>query len=92
MSLTSLIQLVTNLIGVTIPIALGIALIAFFWGIFQAYGKIDNVEKRVEARQTIIWSLIALLVVVSLGGIIAVFTSTFPDLKSSGQIPTTLST
>jgi uncharacterized membrane protein len=81
MDLTDIIETVTELIGATIPIALALALLAFMWGVFQAFGKTDNVEGRSEARQAIFWSLIAIVVVVSLAGIIAIFTATFPDLQ-----------
>jgi uncharacterized membrane protein len=77
MTITSIIQLITSIINSTIPIAAGVALLAFFWGVFQAFGKIDAVDKRAEARQTIFWSLIALFVIVTLSGIIAVVSSTF---------------
>ena len=81
MTLTSLIQFVTSLIGLTIPIAAALALFAFLWGILRGFGKMESVDKRTEARQMILWALVALFVVVTLGGIIAVFTSTFPDLR-----------
>lgn len=80
-TLKTIIDCVTDLVALVIPIAVAIALFAFFWGIFQAFGKLDNVEKRNEIRQTIVWSLVALFVIVTLGGIIAVFTATFPDLR-----------
>ena len=81
MTLTSIINSLTALIGATIPIAAALALFFFFWGIFMAFGNTDNVDKRAEVRQTIMWSLIALFVIFTLGGLIAVFTSTFPDLR-----------
>jgi hypothetical protein len=92
MTLTSIIQLITTIIGATIPVALGIALLAFFWGIFQAFGKMDSVDKRAEARQAIFWSAIALFVIVTLGGIIALFTSTFPGLGGGGGGGSTFTT
>lgn len=81
MTLTTIIQQITTLIAYTIPIAVMLALLAFFWGVFQAFGKVDSVEKRKEARSALIWSGIALFVVVSLAGIVAVFQATFPDLQ-----------
>lgn len=75
-TLTSLIEYVTELIALTIPLALGLALLAFFWSIVQGFGKTDDVKKRAELRQSILWILLALFVMVSLGGIIAVFTAT----------------
>lgn len=80
MSLTTLITDVTNLIALTIPIAVAIAFLVFFWGIFQGFGKMDSVDKRAEVRQALLWSLVALLVIVALGGIVALFGATFPDL------------
>ena len=80
MTITSLIQQLTGLVNVTIGIATMIALFFVFWGIFQAFGNAENVDKRADARKTLVWSLIALFVIVSLGGIIAVFTSSFPLL------------
>lgn len=82
MTLTSLIQYVTELIAYSIPLALGLALLAFFWNLFQTFGKVDSVEGRKEGMQALVWSAIALFVVVSLAGIIAIFQATFPDLQA----------
>lgn len=82
MTLTSLIQFITELIGSTIPIFLALALFAFMWNIFQTFGNIDNVEKRKDGRDALVWSAIALFVIVSLAGIIAIFQATFPDLQA----------
>lgn len=81
MTLTSLINQITALVGLVIPIALALALLAFFWGIFRAFGKTDSVDGRADARQTLLWSVIAMFVVLTLGGIIALFTGSFLDLK-----------
>lgn len=82
MTLTSLIQFITNeLIGASIRVFLALALFAFFWNIFQTFGNIDNAEKRKDGRDALMWSAIALFVIVSLAGIIAIFQATFPDLQ-----------
>ncbi len=81
MDLTDLIYYLAELIGYTIPISAAIALLVFFWGVFQAFGRLESVEKRTEVRQTIVWSLVALFVIVALGGIISIFLATFPDLR-----------
>jgi heme A synthase len=82
MTLTSLIQFITGLINDSISILLALALFAFFWNIFQTFGNIDNVEKRKDGRDALMWSAIALFVIVSLSGIIAIFQATFPDLQA----------
>lgn len=81
-TLTQIIGLITCLVGLVIPLALALALLGFMWGVFKAFGKTDSTDGRAEARQAILWSAIALLVVATLGGIIAVFQETFPDLES----------
>lgn len=80
-TLKTLIEGLACLISYTIPIAAAIALLIFFWGVYQAFGRLESVEKRTEVRQTIVWSLVALFVIVTLGGIIAIFLATFPDLQ-----------
>ena len=80
-TLTQIINLITCLVGLVIPLALGLALLAFFWSLFRAFGKVDSVDGRKEAQQGLVWSALALFVVVSLAGIIAIFQATFPDLS-----------
>ena len=74
-TLTAFINLLTTLVALTIPIAVGLALFAFLWGILQGFGKLDSVEKRMEIRRTIVWSIVALLVVATLAGIVSLFTT-----------------
>ena len=81
-TLTQIIGLITCYAGMVIPLALAVALFAFFWGVFKAFGKTDSAESRSEAQQALVWSAIGLFVVVSLAGIIAIFQATFPDLQA----------
>lgn len=71
-SLTSLINFFTSLVGLTIPIAVALCLFFFFWGIVQVFFDVEDAKKRDEGRKKIVWGLIALFVVVSLSGIIAI--------------------
>ncbi len=76
MTFKSIVDILTGLLATSIPIAVGLCLIAFFWGIFQTFGKVDDAEKRKEGRDMIFWALIALFVVVTLGGIIQILSNT----------------
>ncbi len=76
-SLTSLIEFITELIATTIPIALAFALLAFFWNIVQGFGKSGDAKKRSELVQALLWIVLALFVVIALGGVVAVITTTF---------------
>ena len=76
-TLKDLIMLITNLIGAALPLAVALGLLGFFWGIFRAFGSQDDAEKRKEGYEYIVWSLLAIIVVVSIGGIINVLQATF---------------
>ncbi len=63
-------QIIATLMGIAgmlVPIALGAAMVVFFWGLIQYLYK-NNHE---EGRKYIIWGLAALFVMVSVWGIIA---------------------
>lgn len=77
MDLKAIIYIVINLIQVATPIVVGIALITFFWAIFQSFGRLDTVEQRVDIRKTLVWSVIAIFVVVTLAGIVSIVSNTF---------------
>jgi hypothetical protein len=83
MTIKDIIQILIDLVQASIPIAMMVALLIFFWGVFMAFGTTDDVAKRTESRNMIMWSLIALFVVATLGGIIGVATETF-RLDSGG--------
>lgn len=89
-TLTTLITHITELVALVIPIAFAIALFAFFWTLFRGFGKTDSVDKRAEARQALVWSLIALFVIITLSGIVALFGASIPDLQPSGSIHSAL--
>lgn len=75
--LKMLINGIESLIASVIPIAVGLCLLGFLWGVFLAFfGDAENAEKRAGGYKFIMWSLLALFVVVSLGGIIGVLEST----------------
>lgn len=64
-------QIVTALL----PVVFALAILAFFWGIFL-YVFSTGETKKVEGKHVMLWSLIALFIMTSLYGIIAVAQST----------------
>lgn len=80
MDLTGLIKLVTDIIWITIPIAVAFALLGFFWGVFQLMTSLDSADKRADARQTLLWSVLALFVIASLAGLIELLQASIPGL------------
>lgn len=69
---TELIEGIGNIIGLLLPIAGGLALLAFFWGLAKFIyntGKGDTQAVEI-GRSLMIWGIIALFVLVSIWGII----------------------
>lgn len=75
-TLTSLIEFITNLIGLTIPIAVAACLFMFFWGVTQVFFESEDTKKLAEGRSKIIWGLLALFVIASIAGIVRIVQST----------------
>ena len=66
-----LIRAVGGLINPIIAILVGVALLAFFWGLARFIFRVGGDEKAVdEGKRIMKWGLIALFVMVSVWGII----------------------
>lgn len=68
--LTSLLTAVETIVRRLIPLAAGLALLAFFWGIARFIFAAGNEEARKEGRQFMVWSVVALFVLTSIWGIV----------------------
>lgn len=60
-----------------IPLLFTLATAAFIWGIIQFFLNPENEEKRKNGKSFMIWGLITLFVMVSMWGIVNVFSNTF---------------
>lgn len=60
-----------------IPLLFTLATAAFIWGIIQYFLNPENEEKRKNGKSYMIWGLITLFVMVSMWGIVNVFSNTF---------------
>lgn len=69
-------QSIGRLVGIALPIVVGIALLGFFWGLAMFVFKASDPEKQKEARNTMIWSVVALFVMVSVWGLVNFIGST----------------
>ncbi|MBX4188991.1 pilin [Candidatus Parcubacteria bacterium] len=59
-----------TLVNTALPIVVGLALLAFFWGLAKFIFSADDEEKRKEAKSLMIYSIIALFVMVSVWGLV----------------------
>jgi hypothetical protein len=65
---TAFLTSLKNMIGVALPLVVGLALLAFFWGVAQFIWGGD--EKRAEGKQHMIWGIVGLFVMVSVWGLV----------------------
>lgn len=83
---------ITSFIGnVLIPFVFGITLLIFVWGMFRffVWGG-HNEEERSKGKQMILWSIIGLVMMVSIWGIVNIVAGgVFPD-QNPPVMPTSL--
>jgi hypothetical protein len=60
-----------------------LATVLFVWGVIQYFINPENEEKRKAGKQFMIWGIIGLFVMVSIWGIVNIFTTTFGITKNT---------
>ena len=60
-----------------VPLLISIAIVVFIWGVIQYVINTDDVSKRAEGRNFMIYGIIGLFVIVSIWGLIKILTGTF---------------
>jgi len=68
-----LLTAITSLIALLIPLAYGLALLFFLWGIAKFIFKAGDEKAKEEGKRLMIWGIVGLFVITSIWGIIAVF-------------------
>ncbi len=69
----SLIQDIQRIIGALIPAMMGLAVVAFFWGVILFLFT----QKKEDGRSFMLWGIIALIVMSSVWGIVGLLRGTF---------------
>ncbi len=69
----SLVSFIDLIIGVLAPLAL----VIFFWGLVRYIYKSDDEGERARGRETILWSLVAIFILFSVWGILALLNIAF---------------
>ncbi len=74
--------------AVLIPLVFTLALLIFVWGMFRffVYGA-HNEDDRAKGRSLMIWSVIGLSLMVSIWGIVAIFSEGVFGISTGNQIP-----
>lgn len=60
-----------------IPLIFALAIAFFVWGVVQYVINSDNESERAKGRNFMIWGIIALAVMVSIWGLVNIFTRSF---------------
>lgn len=74
-----------------IPLLMGVATFSFIFGVFKFFLNPENVSKQADGKKYITWGLVGLFLMVSMWGIVGVFTNTFdiqstiPQIKEQGS-------
>lgn len=74
--------------GIIIPLIFSLATLFFLWNVFIFIREADNKNKKEEARQRMLWGMLALFIMVSLWGIISIFSELFGTDKAVPMLQT----
>ena len=69
-NLETLVTSIGRLVGLALPIVVGIALLVFFWGLVKFIFAQGNEEAKADGKKIMLWGLIALFVMVSVWGLV----------------------
>lgn len=85
-NLETLLLSIQRLIGIALPVVIGLALLGFFWGLMQFVFAAGNEEKKKEGRTHMIYGIIALFVMVAVWGLVGFIAGAF-GIQTGGSIP-----
>ncbi|OHB10712.1 MAG: hypothetical protein A3G05_00975 [Candidatus Zambryskibacteria bacterium RIFCSPLOWO2_12_FULL_45_14] len=69
-NLETLVRSIGRLVDIALPIVVGIALLAFFWGLVKYIFAQGNEESKADAKKIMLWGVIALFVMVAVWGLV----------------------
>ena len=69
-NLEVLVRSIGRLVNLALPIVVGIALLAFFWGLVQFILSQGDESKKMDAKKVMLWGVIALFVMITVWGLV----------------------
>lgn len=82
---TSIINTISNIVNLIIPLLVALALLAFFWGLVRYIWKSGDEDGQKEGKNIMIAGIVGLFVMVSIWGIISIIGNTF-GIQSGGTV------
>lgn len=86
-TVTSLIGTIMSILNVVVPLLIALAVVIFLWGVVQYITAGGDEEKRKGARNTMIWGIVGLFVMVAVWGLVNVLISTFGLTTTVPAVP-----
>jgi len=83
----NIVKSIGDIVDLLIPIAAGLALAGFFFGLAKYIFQAGDEDAQEEGKEIMIWGVIALFLIAAIGGIIAALESTL-GLGNEGFDPT----
>jgi hypothetical protein len=74
-----------DLVAMALPIVAGLALLAFFWGLVIFIFAQSSEERKADGKKIMIWSVVALFVMVSVWGLVRFIQDAF-DIDDTSDI------
>ena len=71
------ISTLTDIVALIIPVVVALAFLYFLWGLSKFILHADDESERAKGKSIMVWGIVALFVIVTVWGIIAVLQSTF---------------
>ena len=86
-TLTGIICQLTSLAQAVVPVLVALALLFFVWGLAQWILNMSDTDKHKEGKERMIWGLVALFVIMSVAGLVAILQATFFGDGVAGRAP-----
>ncbi len=87
-NLSNIVTWIARIIQQLIPVAFGLAILGFFWGLAKYIFSAGNEESKVQGKSIMIWGLVAIFVMASVSGIVRLAQNTLGTTDNSQiQVP-----
>jgi len=78
---------VLDILGLAIPIVIGLALVYFLWGLVGFIGNPSSEQAQTEGRSRMIWGVVAFFVIVSVWALVRVIANSIGVSPGGSIIP-----
>ena len=86
-NLTDLINFGTcTIMGSIVPLLVSLAMAGFVYGVIKFFMNPDNEEKKKNGKTFMLWGIISLFVIVSIWGIVGLFSNSFLNKDNSTPV------